>query len=69
MLNFSWSALFAGFVFGVFGFAFIKQGKNDGNMGRVLIGFALCIYPYFITSPIWTWVDGALLMFIAYRWT
>jgi Na+/proline symporter len=69
MLNFSWSAMAAGFVFGVFGFSFIKHGKKEGNMGRLIMGVILCVYPYFITSPVWTWINGAVLMFIAFKWT
>lgn len=69
MLNFSVSALAAGFFFGVFGYTFIKHGKKEGNTGRILMGVLLSIYLYFLTSPVWMWIDGAILMFITYRFT
>jgi hypothetical protein len=65
-MNFSVSALAAGFVLGAFGIYFIKCGKQEGNIAQILIGAGLVAFPYFVESATWTWGLGAVLMSIGF---
>lgn len=66
-LHFSISALMAGFVFGVFGFAFLKTGKRDASAAKILIGLTLMIYPYFVTNDYLVWIIGGALTVLGYK--
>lgn len=61
-MNFSLSALIAGFVFGVFGVYFIKDGKRQALVSLVLVGLALLVYPYFIENIYLIWGIGVALL-------
>jgi len=65
--NLSFSLLFAGFAFGIVGFYMLKEGRRKANWGIVLIGLALMIYPYFISTAWLSWVIGIGLCFLAYK--
>lgn len=60
------SYLIAGFAFGVFGFAIIKYGRREANTQAVVIGLALCVFPYFVSHPVYTWVIGFSLLYAFY---
>ena len=63
-----WAAML---VFGLIGIAVIwHEKKNSWNPLRLVIGGALCIFPYFITTGWIVCVVGALLcggLFINYE--
>jgi len=59
--------LFGGFVFGTLGIYLIKEGRRVGSAGKVLIGISLLVYPYFLTSPLLTWVIGAVLFAASFK--
>lgn len=56
-MEFSFSGLLAGFVFGVFGIFLFRQGKWEANMRRALLGLALMLYGYFVSDP---WADWGI---------
>ncbi|MGK5089584.1 hypothetical protein WDW86_18690 [Bdellovibrionota bacterium FG-2] len=66
-MEFDFSTLAAGFVFGVFGFYLIKHGKKAAHIPSVTIGLTLLAYPYFITNPYLVWGLGFGLLYLAYR--
>jgi hypothetical protein len=66
-MNFSVSSLFAGFIFGVFGYSFFRYAKNKGNLAGILIGVALMIYPYFVSHEILVWVVGVVLLGLGFK--
>ncbi len=53
--------LLLGLVFGVIGSAYIVYGKRQHEPWFLVMGFALVIYPYFISSALLTILVGALL--------
>ncbi len=66
-MDFSFSSLMAGFVFGVFGFWFLKEGKRKEEWRILFIGAGLIIYPYFITNDFILWGLGAILCYFGYK--
>ena len=67
MFNFSISDILAGLLFGIVGMYLIKSGIKDGNLWFIIIGFVLCIYPYFISNEIALWGIGIFLSGLAYQ--
>jgi hypothetical protein len=65
-MEFSFSSVFAGFFFGVFGVYLIRQGRKDANLLHIALGVVLLIYPYFVTGAILTWVLGIGILALAY---
>ena len=68
-MNFSVSALAAGFIFGVFGWYFFQRGRKEVNPKALLIGLAMMVYPYFIENEYLLWVLGVALMFAGFKLT
>jgi cytochrome c-type biogenesis protein CcmH/NrfF len=66
-VNFSLSALAAGFIFGVFGLYFIKQGKRNADIPPILVGVALLVYPYFVENVFLLWGIGVALLVLGFR--
>lgn len=66
-MDFSISALAAGFIYGVFGMYLIKVSRKQSHVPNLIIGIALVIYPYFIDNDYLLWGIGAALLFAAYR--
>ena len=54
-----------GLVFGVIGSAFMLYGRRQHEPWYLVIGFALIIYPYFISSALLTLLIGALLVLLS----
>ena len=50
-----------GVLFSVIGSGFALYGKRQGEPEMLVVGIALMIYPYFVTSVLWTVVVGVLL--------
>ena len=65
--DFSVGSLFAGLVFGVLGMWLIKRGRSDAHVPWIVIGLALCVYPYFVTNVYLVWGIGIGLLFVAKR--
>lgn len=65
-LQFSFSSLLAGLIFGIIGLWVFRQGKRNSNMKVLSVGLALMIYPYFTTGPWMDWGLGAALCGLAY---
>lgn len=66
-MNFSISALAAGFIYGALGVYLIKRGRADAEIPSILIGVTLLIYPYFIENEILLWGVGAALLWLDAR--
>jgi hypothetical protein len=60
--GFSWSALAAGFFFGVWGVFLIKRAKSESHLPSLFIGLALMIYPYFVENNYLLWGIGIVLL-------
>jgi len=56
--------LLLGLVFGVIGSAYIVYGKRQHKPWFLVIGFALIIYPYFISSAPLTILVGVILVLL-----
>ena len=65
-LDLSLGSLFAGFVFGVFGFYLIKEGRRQSHAWFVVIGLFLIVYPYFISNTFLLWLIGCAGLGLAY---
>ncbi len=61
-MNFSFSNLFAGFMYGTIGVYFIKRAKRLGHLPSLVIGAALIAYPYFLENEYLVWGIGAVLV-------
>ena len=67
-MNFSPTALAAGFIYGVLGVYLIKRGKSEAHVPFVLFGVAMVAYPYFVENITLLWGIGAVLLYGAYRY-
>ncbi len=65
-LDFSFSSLMAGFVFGVIGFYLFREGKKRLNYSTIFCGVSLMAYPIFVSGPWMTWGTGVVLCAVAY---
>ena len=54
-----------GLVFGVIGSAYMLYGRRQHEPWYLVIGFALIIYPYFISGVFLTLLIGALLLLLS----
>lgn len=66
-MDFSFSNLAAGIVFGSFGLYAVKRGKKNSNLIDILIGVTLLVYPYFIDNALINWGLGTALLILLYR--
>lgn len=55
------SALFAGLVFGVAGFAAWQVGRKRQSGSKMVFGLVLMVMPYLVPDP-WVWLVGGLLL-------
>jgi len=53
--------LLASLVFSMVGLVYLKQGKNEGDVTRMVCGVALLAYSYFVPGVFLVVVVGALL--------
>lgn len=65
-MDFSFSNLFAGFVFGTFGLYVFQQGRKKVNYTLLFTGITLMVYPYFIDNAWLNWGIGSALLYFAY---
>ena len=61
-MDFSFSSLFAGLFFGTVGFAAFRFGRKTERPRPMVLGMALIVMPWLITSTLWQWVVGLLLI-------
>ena len=64
--RFSAANLIGGFIFSGIGFIAFTYGKKMSNFKSMALGFALLIYPYFISSTVIMYIVGLLLCFVLY---
>lgn len=51
-MDLSFSSLFVGLIISTIGGGLFMFGKKAQRMPYVLVGLTMCIYPYFISSPL-----------------
>jgi hypothetical protein len=56
--------LFFGLLFGAIGTAYILYGKRQFETGYLIAGFALVLYPYFVSSALLTVLVGVVLILL-----
>lgn len=61
MFDLSVSSILAGLLFSTLGWYVMKWGRKKANTWHIGLGFALLIYPYFVSGDYLPWVLGALL--------
>lgn len=61
-MNFSWSALVAGFIYGVCGLFLVRRAKREARFSDLILGVALMAYPYFTENIYLLWGLGAALL-------
>lgn len=66
-MDFSFSSIAAGIIFGSFGIYGFKQGKKNSNVMQILIGITLIGYSYFVPDPWINWGLGTTLLIMLYR--
>jgi hypothetical protein len=54
--------LFISLMLGAAGFGFFIYGKKQGKPVPLLVGLALMIFPYFVSSPWWMLTIGIVLI-------
>jgi len=65
-MDFGYGWLFSSFVIGTFGLGFFLYGKKAPALLPLLVGLALMIYPYFISSLVGMWVIAVVLVVIPF---
>jgi hypothetical protein len=65
-LDFSFSALMSGLLFGLLGFYIFRHGTKDINYAWIFIGIALMSYTIFVSGPVADWGIGIGLCGVAY---
>ena len=63
----STSSILAGFIFGVFGFSFVKVGRHHANMAKVIVGILLMVYPYVVSNDYALWIIGVVLTVVGFK--
>lgn len=66
-MDFTFSNIMAGIVFGSFGLYVFKLGKQKSHAIPIVLGLTLMIYPYFISNEWINWGLGSALLFAAYK--
>jgi hypothetical protein len=54
------AALFSGLFIGLVGMGLFIYGKKQQNLRCLVGGMAMCVYPYFVTSLLLTWILAAI---------
>lgn len=62
----SFGLLFSSLLIGAVGLAMFIYGKKRPEPKCLLIGLAMCVYPYFVPSLALTWVIAAICLVAAY---
>ncbi|GAB4059460.1 hypothetical protein [Uliginosibacterium sediminicola] len=60
--------LFASLLFGLVGLLAFRFGKRNANWAQLLIGIALMVFPYFVSSLVLSYLIGAALCLALYLW-
>jgi len=66
--DFSTAKIFAWIIFGAIGFAVFLYGKKNKLFRPMIIGFALMVYPYFISGTFLLYLVGIALTAALYFW-
>ncbi len=66
--DFNGAKIFACTIFGAIGFAVFLYGKKNKFLRPMIIGFALMVYPYFISGTFFLYLVGIALTAALYFW-
>ena len=66
--DFGAAKIFACIIFGAIGFAAFLYGKKNRSFRPMMIGFALMVYPYFISGTFFLYLVGIALTAALYFW-
>lgn len=66
-MDFSFSSIAAGIIFGSFGLYAFKLGKKNSNLKQIFIGIILLTYSYFVPNPWINWGLGSALLYILFK--
>jgi len=62
----SFGLLFSGLLIGAVGLGMFLYGKKRPEPKCLLIGLAMCVYPYFVSSVVWMWIIAVACLAAAY---
>ncbi len=62
MFDFTATSFLLSMLIGSIGFVLFVYGKKQSRVPHMGFGFALCVYPFFITSTLWMSVVGVVLV-------
>jgi hypothetical protein len=62
-MSFDPSWLVSSFIISSLGFVLFMFGKKMGRAPQMLVGVALLLYPYFVSSLLWMWGIAVAAMF------
>jgi hypothetical protein len=62
----SFGLLFSGLLIGAVGLGMFIYGKKRPEPKCLLIGIAMCVYPYFVSSVVLMWVIAVACIAAAY---
>ena len=65
-MDFSSNTLFLSLLFGSVGFGYFIYGKKQSKVIPLLVGLALCIYPYFVSNTYVMLALGVLLIVLPF---
>jgi hypothetical protein len=60
------SLLFSGLLIGTVGLGLFIYGRKRPDTKCLLIGVAMCVYPYFVSSVALLWLIAALCLIAVY---
>ncbi len=65
-MDFSSNTLFLSLLFGSVGFGYFIYGKKQSKVIPLLVGLALCVYPYFVSNIYVMLAVGVLLIVVPF---
>ena len=72
-MGFSWPSpgyLWGALLFGMLGFAALRRGRKTEQLGLMISGIALMVFPYWVGQTWILWAVGtALSIWVFYTWS
>lgn len=62
-----WSII-SGLFIGLVGLVLLNYGRKEISIRMLAAGLAMCIYPYFVTSLLYTWLCFAGILALLWAW-
>jgi hypothetical protein len=61
-MSFDANALLLSLLLGGIGFVALSYGRKQGRPPQIIVGLALMVFPYFVSSVVWMLGIAALLL-------